>query len=134
MDPANRMNGKPNLDALRGGVNLECNILKNRVGEIFAARMREPFDRVPVVGEIVQITHRGDIKKVDVDVVRGSLENKRWEIIKTLRSLGIDESEGEWACEEHSVGMTQDGNPTVRFLLTWTQRDVAEKPTLTVVP
>ena len=134
MDPTNRMNGKANLEALRGGVNLECNLLKNRVGEIFAARMREPFDRVPVVGEIVQITHRGDVKNVDVDVVRGSLENKRWEIIKTLRSLGIDESEGEWECQEHSVGMTQDGNPTVRFLLTWTQRDVAEKPTLTVVP
>lgn len=132
MDPENRMNGKENLEALRGGVNLECTLLSNRVSEILSARMKEPFDRVPAIGEIVQITHRGSVSKVDVDVVRAALEQKRWEIIKVLRGLGVDESDGEWACQDHSMGTMQDGTPSVRFLLTWTQRETTVKPTLVV--
>jgi len=94
---------------------------------------KQPFDVVPTIGEIVQINHRGHVSTIDVGVVRSALEAKRWEIVKTIRALDLDESDGEWACVEHAQGTNPEGVSSVQFLLTWKHRG-GVKPGLTVVP
>ena len=115
-----RRNGSANMP---DGIRLDSHILKNRVAEVVAARLKEPWPPYPIVGKEIVVIHHGPVSNLDVEFVRGLVESKFWECAKELCALGIDPAVGDFSVTEGDIGNAPDGAPAVRFMLLWKPKE-----------
>lgn len=118
-----KRNGLPRIPTAPGAILLAGSMLRDRVAEIITARMKQPFpDPSGPVSMGMQVSCNGPAEQVDAAAVRARVEQVRWDIVKELRSRGIDPSSGDFTVDGGQGGHTPDGTPACAFNLTWTPR------------
>lgn len=104
-----------------GGTILQASMLRTRVGEIIAARMKQGFEAPK--GEIavtMTVTFGGDPQNVDVEAVKARVYQTWWDITSELGKRGVDPSSGEFTIDpDAKCGVNGQGVPSVAFVMRW---------------
>lgn len=105
-----------------GGVALDAAIYATKIKSLLDDAHAMPRGRCPdLVPELMQFSHpRGcDPSMVDADPVKNRYSTAYWNIVRSLRGLGVDESDGEFFVEEIGKGIDPKGQIVAQFVLAW---------------